>query len=83
MSDWANKGTFEPGLRDTRDPILGDNSSEDAAFLIPREGQKPLRLSGLTRFVTTRGGAYCFLPSRTAVGYIAGIASGSAVTVAV
>jgi Dyp-type peroxidase family len=83
MSDWANKGTFAPGLQDTRDPVLGDNSNEDAAFLVPRQGQKPIRLAGLTRFVTARGGAYCFLPSGTAIRYIASVATGSAVTVAV
>jgi deferrochelatase/peroxidase EfeB len=76
MSDWANKGTFAPGLRDTRDPILGDNSNADAAFLVPREGQKPVRLNGLTRFLTTRGGAYCFLPSATGLRYIARVATG-------
>jgi deferrochelatase/peroxidase EfeB len=78
MSDWANKGTFAPGLRDTRDPILGDNAHDDAAFLVPREGQKPLRLTGLTRFVTVRGGAYCFLPSATGLRHIAHVATGSA-----
>jgi Dyp-type peroxidase family len=79
MSDWANKGTFAPGLRDTRDPILGDNSGEDAAFLIAREGQKPVRLTGLSRFVTTRGGAYCFLPSATGLRHIAQVAANVAV----
>ncbi|MDQ5855136.1 MAG: hypothetical protein M3302_02180 [Actinomycetota bacterium] len=28
-------------------------------------------LPGLSRFVTTRGGAYCFLPSVTAIRYLA------------
>ena len=71
MSDWANKGSFAPGLRDTRDPVIGDNSDSGAAFLIPVEGQKrPIELSGLSRFVTCRGAAYCFLPSATAILYI-------------
>jgi Dyp-type peroxidase family len=70
MSDWANKGTFAPGLRDTRDPILGDNSSPGATFLVPVEGQPTLTLHGMSRFVTCRGGAYCFLPSLTAVRYL-------------
>ena len=74
MSDWANKGSFAPGLRDTRDPIIGDNSGSGAAFLIPVEGQKrPIELSGLSRFVTCRGAAYCFLPSATAIRYIASL----------
>ena len=73
MSDWANKGTFAPGLKDTRDAVIGDNSSPDSKFLIPIEGQKPLVLSGLSRFVTTKGGAYCFLPSATAIRYISAL----------
>jgi deferrochelatase/peroxidase EfeB len=68
MSDWANKGTFAPGLRDTRDPVLGDNAPNDATFLIPIEGQKaPLVVTGLSRFVTCRGAAYGFLPSVSAL----------------
>jgi hypothetical protein len=67
MSDWANKGTFAPGLRGTRDPMLGDNSSPDAAFLIPIEGQQTITLTGLSRFTTCRGAAYAFLPAVSAV----------------
>ena len=50
MSDWANKGSFAPGLRGTRDAIIGDNAAPDASFLIPREGQPTLQLSGLVAF---------------------------------
>jgi Dyp-type peroxidase family len=76
MSDWANKGSFAPGLRGTRDAIIGDNSRAGAAFLIPREGQPTIQLDGLSRFVTTRGGAYVFLPSLSAVRYLGEIAAG-------
>jgi Dyp-type peroxidase family len=72
MSDWANKGTFAPGLGDTKDPVLGDNSGE-ATFRIPIKGQKTIVLTGLSRFVNTRGSAYCFLPSATAMRYLAGL----------
>jgi Dyp-type peroxidase family len=70
MSDWANKGTFAPGLGDAKDPVLGDNAAADSTFTIPVQGAKPIVLTGLSRFVTTRGGAYCFLPSATAIRYI-------------
>lgn len=74
MSDWANKGSFAPGLRDTRDPIIGDNGENadtGAAFLISIEGRKrPIELTGLSSFVICRGAAYCFLPSATAIHYI-------------
>ena len=78
MSDWANKGSFAPGLRGSRDAIIGDNSSTDAVFLLPREGRPTVQLSGLSRFVTTRGGAYCFLPSTTAIRYLSRLAKGLA-----
>jgi hypothetical protein len=70
MSEWANKGTFAPGLRDTRDPMIGANSEPGASFLLPIEGQKPIEVTGLSRFVTCRGGAYCFVPSVSAVRYL-------------
>lgn len=73
MSDWANKGAFAPGLKDTRDPILGDHSAP-GTFLLPVEGRKPIEVTGLSRFVTCRGGAYCFLPSATGVRYLATVA---------
>jgi Dyp-type peroxidase family len=76
MSDWANKGSFAPGLRGTRDAIIGDNSAVDAAFLIPRDGQPTLPLNGLSRFVTTRGGTYGFLPSLPAVRHLGEVAAG-------
>lgn len=80
MSDWANKGTFAPGLRDTMDPVIGDNPASGATFLIPIEGRKhPIELSGLSRFVTCRGAAYCFLPSVTAIRYISALPSTSCV----
>jgi deferrochelatase/peroxidase EfeB len=78
MSDWANKGSFAPGLRDTLDPIIGNNSALGATFLIPVEGRKrPVQLSGLSGFVTCRGAAYCFLPSATAIRYISVLSSES------
>lgn len=77
MSDWANKGSFAPGLRDTRDPIIGDNgdnAAPGATFLIPVEGEKrPIELTGLSSFVTCRGAAYCFLPSATAIRHISAL----------
>ena len=75
MSDWANKGQFAPGLRGTRDPVLGDNSESDARFLLPTDSGV-MQLSGLSRFVTTRAGVYCFLPSITSLRYLASISTG-------
>jgi deferrochelatase/peroxidase EfeB len=76
MSDWANKGSFAPGLRETRDAIIGDNAAAASTFLVPRDGQPTIVLSGLARFVTCRGGAYAFLPSMTALRYLGQVAAG-------
>ncbi|SCX40839.1 peroxidase [Nitrosospira sp. Nsp1] len=74
MSDWSNKGSFAPGLRNTKDPVIGNNSASGATFLVPMENQKhPVELTGLSRFVTCRGAAYCFLPSATALRYISAL----------
>jgi deferrochelatase/peroxidase EfeB len=83
MSDWANKGTFAPGLRDTRDPVLGNNSSPDAKFLLPLEGKETVEITGLSRFVTCRGAVYCFLPSVTAIKYLAALSTAQTVAVGV
>ncbi len=39
MSDWANKGSFAPGLRGTRDAIIGDNSP--AGRRVPDPTRRP------------------------------------------
>ena len=73
MKHWANDGGFA-GIGQTRDPILGANSPEDSKFVIPAEaGKKPVVLRGFPRLVTTRGGAYCFVPSVTALKYLAAL----------
>jgi Dyp-type peroxidase family len=69
MADWANKGLFAPGLKGTKDPVLGDNSGGGAKFLLAVEGGT-VTIDGLSRFVTTRGGAYCFLPSLTGLRFL-------------
>ncbi len=72
MADWVNDGAFAPGLGATRDPVLGDNAAATSRFVIPVEGAAPVVLTGFSRFVRTRGAAYCFLPSVTALRYLAG-----------
>ena len=72
MAQWANDGIFTAGLGHTKDPLIGDHADEAGSFSIPRP-EGPVVLTGLTRFVTTRGGAYCFLPSITGIRYLAGL----------
>jgi deferrochelatase/peroxidase EfeB len=81
MGERARKGLFAPGLGRTQDPFLGSGRADAATFpvetegaagtfLVRRAGGRTV-LSDLPRLVTTRGGAYCFVPSLTAIRYLA------------
>ncbi len=70
MADWVNDGLFAPGLGRSRDPLIGEDGLTNH-FDIPSEGGPTRRISGLSTFVTTRGGAYCFLPSLAALRWMA------------
>jgi deferrochelatase/peroxidase EfeB len=69
---WMDNPHFN-GLVDNRDPISGDNEPEarsPSAMVIPgRHGG--LRTAPLPRFVTVLGGLYLFMPSMTALRYLA------------
>jgi len=69
MSEWLNDGIFAAGLGRTKDPLIGANEPHESRFAIP--GTTPVQMAGFSRFVTTRGGAYCFLPSMTALRHMA------------
>jgi deferrochelatase/peroxidase EfeB len=61
---WLNNPTFS-GLYDEPDPLVGHHAAT-AAFSIPAEPVSQ-RVTQIPQFVTTRGGAYFFLPSLTAL----------------
>jgi Dyp-type peroxidase family len=67
QSEWMNDGSFFGGGA-TRDPVAGGGSGADT-FSFPK---RPLamRLKGLSQFVVTRGGEYCFLPSLNALRWL-------------
>ena len=67
QSEWMNDGTFFGGAA-AKDPVSGANSGADA-FSFPK---RPLavRLKGLSQFVVTRGGEYCFLPGLRALQWL-------------
>ena len=70
LREWANDGAFSPALGRTQDPLLGAHDrTGTSTFAVPGTSEEPL--DGLTRFVTTRGGAYLFLPSATALRHLA------------
>jgi Dyp-type peroxidase family len=72
-SQWLNDGNFI-GLDQEKDLLAGDNDGT-GSFTIPR---RPIRrhLEGVERFVITRGGEYCFLPSVSALKWLAALPGG-------
>lgn len=70
MKEWINDGDFA-GLGSDRDPILGNQPEGGGRFRIPMAGRPQVSLRSMPSFITTRGGAYCFLPSLTALRYLA------------
>ena len=68
QSEWVNDGVFIGAGKD-KDPVVGSNG-DGGAFTLPR---RPLRkrFQGIPNFVVTRGGEYCFMPSLTALRWLA------------
>lgn len=77
QQSWSNNPAFN-GLNQSKDPLIGSNpdagtspdSDKESYMSIPNKPNM-LRTSGLTRFVTVRGGAYLFMPSLTSLRYLA------------
>ena len=70
---WCNNPRFA-GLNDNKDPIIGDNARSDQTpshMTIPRR-PSPARTAALPRFVTVKAGMYLFMPSLTALRFLAG-----------
>jgi deferrochelatase/peroxidase EfeB len=68
--DWLNLGLQDPRITGSDDPILGANDPTTSWFDLPLKSGRTKRLLGLPRFVWTRGGAYTFLPSLSAIRYL-------------
>ena len=69
--DWLNLGLQDPRITGSNDPISGANDPETSWFDLPLKSGGTIRLRGLPEFVSTRGGAYTFLPSLKAIQYLA------------
>jgi deferrochelatase/peroxidase EfeB len=78
MREWVNNYEFVGAARmnpHAKGVIMGANDPADSVFEMRRPGgAPPLRITGFGSFATTRGAAYCFLPSLTALRFIAGLA---------
>ncbi len=68
--DWLNLGLQDPRVTGTNDPLVGANEAPTSRFDATDTAGTPAVLRDLPRFVQTRGGAYCFLPSRQAMKWI-------------
>lgn len=68
QSEWINDGVFL-GLGNSGDPVVSDPAGKDG-FSVPRK-PIPKKLRGISQFVVTRGGEYCFMPSLTALRWLA------------
>jgi Dyp-type peroxidase family len=76
LSQWVNDSEFAGAVRlhpKSKDPMIGTQDPAESVFVIPQPvGAPSIKLTGLTTFVTTKAAAYCFLPSVTALKFIAG-----------
>jgi Dyp-type peroxidase family len=71
QQEWINDGNFM-GLGDERDPIIG-LQDEGANFTIPREPVRRL-IHRIETFNALRGGEYFFMPSISALNWLATLA---------
>ena len=68
--DWLNLGLQDPRITGSNDPITGANDPGTSWFELPLKSGDTIRLRRLPEFVSTRGGAYTFLPSLKAIEYL-------------
>jgi Dyp-type peroxidase family len=68
QSEWMNDSAFFGGTSGLEDPISGAGNGP-GVFDIPKRPVRK-RLQGLPRFVVTRGGEYCFMPSLRALRWL-------------
>ncbi len=76
LSQWVNDAAFAGAVRlnpKSKDPMIGTQDPSDSIFVIPQANRAPITITGLRSFTTTKAAAYCFLPSVTAIRFIAGL----------
>ncbi len=77
---WVNDSEFAGAVRlnpKSKDPLIGTQNPAESIFAIPQaNGGPPIEVKGLSTFVTTKAGAYLFLPSITAIKFIATLGEG-------
>ena len=77
LGHWVNESAFAGAVRlnhEAKDPIIGMQDPAESIFVIPQaNGAPPIKITGFSSFITTLAVAYCFLPSVTAIKFIAGL----------
>ena len=77
---WVDDSEFAGAVRlhpKSKDPLIGTQDPSESIFVIPQaDGGPPIEVTGLSSFVTTKAAAYVFLPSITAIRFIANLGDG-------
>jgi deferrochelatase/peroxidase EfeB len=77
LRQWVNDSEFAGSVRlnpKAKDPMIGTQDPAESIFVIPQpNGAPPIKITGFSSFVTTKAAAYCFLPSVTAIKFIANL----------
>ncbi len=77
LRQWVNDSEFAGSVRlhpRSKDPMIGTQDPAESIFVIPQaNGAPPIKVTGFSTFVKTRAAAYCFLPSITAIKFIAAL----------
>ena len=80
LRQWANDSEFAGAVRlhpRSKDPMIGTQDPAESIFVIPQaDGGPPIEVTGLSSFITTKAAAYVFLPSITAINFIANLRDG-------
>ena len=77
MRNWVNDSEFAGAVRlnpKSKDPLGGTQNPAESIFVIPQANGRPqMEITGFSSFITTRAAAYVFLPSITAIQFIANL----------
>jgi len=76
LGHWVNDSEFAGQVRlppMSKDPMIGTQNPAESIFAIPHADAEPIRITGFSSFVRTKAAAYCFLPSVTAIKFIANL----------
>jgi deferrochelatase/peroxidase EfeB len=76
LGHWVNDSEFAGRVRlhpNSKDPMIGAQNPAESIFVIPQADAAPIKITEFSSFVTTKAAAYCFLPSITAIKFIANL----------